>query len=114
MKKNKEHTAREYPFLLSYDTQDKIYIAKAIDLKGCHSQGKTTKEAIKNIHEAITGWIETAQKNQIPVPKPSPVIEKSKKFLLRLEAENLSKLQTLATLKNKSLNTLINEAVAAY
>ena len=29
------------------------------DLKGCHSQGTTREEALKNIREAIVLWLET-------------------------------------------------------
>lgn len=112
-KKNKTPDARLYPFILTYDNQEKIYIVRAFDLKGCHSDGRTAQEAIENIYEAMRGWIETARKNHIPIPKPSTILEESsKKFLLRLEAGNVSKLQTLAALKQKSLNTLINEAIA--
>ena len=114
MKKTKTPDANQYPFVLTYDNEDKLYIARAIDLKGCHSAGQTPKEAIENIYEAMTGWLETAQKNKINIPKPSSVEEeKPKKFPLRLDSKNASKLQTLAILKQKSLNTLINEAIAA-
>jgi predicted RNase H-like HicB family nuclease len=32
--------------------------ASCPDLKGCHSQGRTRAEALKNIHEAIRLWLE--------------------------------------------------------
>ncbi len=34
------------------------YIASCPAIKGCHSQGKTVKEALHNIKEAITGCLE--------------------------------------------------------
>ncbi len=33
------------------------YVAEVPALPGCLSQGKTRREAIKNIHEAIEGWM---------------------------------------------------------
>jgi predicted RNase H-like HicB family nuclease len=37
------------------------YVAEVPALPGCISQGKTRREAIKNIREAIEGWIETME-----------------------------------------------------
>ncbi len=92
---------------------DGVYVAKAIDLKGCHSDGTTPQEAIKNMYEAMEGWIETALRNKLSVPLPSRFIEKPKKFLLRLDPQNASKLSIIASAQNKSVNTIINEAIAS-
>jgi predicted RNase H-like HicB family nuclease len=37
------------------------YLAEVPALPGCLSQGKTRREAIKNIHEAIEGWMEVME-----------------------------------------------------
>lgn len=37
------------------------YVADVPALPGCISQGRTKKEAIKNIHEAIAGWMEVME-----------------------------------------------------
>jgi predicted RNase H-like HicB family nuclease len=37
------------------------YVAKVPAMPGCISQGKTRKEAIENIQEAIEGWMETME-----------------------------------------------------
>lgn len=39
--------------------EDGVYIAEVPSLPGCHSQGRTPDEAIKNIKEAISLCIET-------------------------------------------------------
>jgi len=47
------------------------FVAEVPALPGCLSQGKTRREAIKNIHEAIEGWMEVmkskhrVQKNKL-------------------------------------------------
>jgi predicted RNase H-like HicB family nuclease len=38
--------------------EDKGYSVQVVELPGCISQGKTRKEAIANIKEAITGYFE--------------------------------------------------------
>ncbi len=40
------------------------YVAEVPALPGCLSQGKTRREAIKNIHEAIEGWMEVMESKQ--------------------------------------------------
>lgn len=37
-------------------------------LPGCHSQGKTVEEALKNIKEAIEAYLESLEKDKLPVP----------------------------------------------
>jgi predicted RNase H-like HicB family nuclease len=46
------------------------YVAEVPALPGCLSQGKTRREAIKNIHEAIEGWMEVMEsKHRVPKNK---------------------------------------------
>jgi predicted RNase H-like HicB family nuclease len=40
------------------------YVAEVPALPGCLSQGKTRKEAVNNIHEAIEGWMEVMESKQ--------------------------------------------------
>jgi predicted RNase H-like HicB family nuclease len=44
------------------------YVVYAPVLKGCVSQGKTKKEALKNIKEAIEVYIESLLEDGLPVP----------------------------------------------
>jgi len=107
----KKYDSRDYPFIITYDAVDRVYIARSVDLKGCHTEGTTPEEAVKNIYEAMKGWIETALKNKITIPQPSKLAEQPKKFLLRLDPQNALKVSTLAGVRNTSVNTLINEAI---
>lgn len=112
MKKRNKTDVRKYPYVLSYDADDGIYVAKAIDLKGCHSDGKTPEQAVRHLYEAIDGWLETAKKSNLKIPEPSVTKSAPKKFLLRIDADNFLKLQALSTALNESLNTLLNRAIA--
>lgn len=38
--------------------EDGYYVASCTALKGCHSQGRTKREALANIREAILGCLE--------------------------------------------------------
>jgi predicted RNase H-like HicB family nuclease len=45
-------------------------------LKGCHSQGDTDEEALANIREALTGWLEVAREFGDLIPE-SEVLEET-------------------------------------
>ena len=60
-----------YRILLEQD-EDGIFIAECPALPGCVSQGKTRAEALKNIQDAIKGYIESLKKHNEPIP---PTIE---------------------------------------
>jgi antitoxin HicB len=47
------------------------YLATVPDLPGCMSDGETPEEALKNVQEAITSWIESAREWKMDIPKPS-------------------------------------------
>jgi predicted RNase H-like HicB family nuclease len=44
------------------------YTITAPSLPGCISYGTTFEEAIEMIKDAITGWLETAREEGIPIP----------------------------------------------
>ena len=42
---------------------DEGYAVSCPELKGCHSQGATVEEALKNIKEAIREWLQFSNSN---------------------------------------------------
>lgn len=48
--------------------EDGGYHVYAPSLKGCHSYGATKEEALRNIAEAISLWLESAKELGIPIP----------------------------------------------
>lgn len=50
--------------------EDGMFVAEVPSLPGCISQGKTRNEALKNIHEAIEGYLESLKKHNEPIPPP--------------------------------------------
>ena len=53
--------------VLSQD-EDGMYVAECLDLPGCISQGATRKEAMKNIKDAIKGYLESLKKHDEKPP----------------------------------------------
>ncbi|MEM1166249.1 MAG: type II toxin-antitoxin system HicB family antitoxin [Planctomycetota bacterium] len=51
-----------------YQDEDGVWIAEVPSLPGCHSAGETRDEAMDNVFDAITVWVEHARAHQLTVP----------------------------------------------
>jgi predicted RNase H-like HicB family nuclease len=58
-----------YRVLIEQD-EDGVFVAECPSLRGCVSKGKTRKEAIENIQDAIHGYLESLEKHNEPIPPP--------------------------------------------
>ena len=47
---------------------DGIFVVEVPSLPGCVSQGKTRKEALSNIKDAISGYLFSLKKHNEPIP----------------------------------------------
>ena len=56
-----------YIILIERD-EDGAFIAECPSLPGCISQGKSRKEALENIRDAIKGYLESLRKHNEPIP----------------------------------------------
>ena len=59
----------KYRVIIQQD-EDGIFVAEVPSLPGCISQGKTRREAVANIQEAIQAYIESLRKHNEPIPPP--------------------------------------------
>ena len=57
----------KYRIVLGQD-EDGIFVAECPSLPGCVSQGKTRKEALDNVKDAIQGYLESLKKHNEPMP----------------------------------------------
>jgi predicted RNase H-like HicB family nuclease len=48
--------------------EDGVFVAECPTLPGCVSQGKTRKDALDNIQDAIKGYLESLRKHNEPIP----------------------------------------------
>jgi len=60
-----------YRILIEQD-EDGTFVAECLSLPGCISQGKSRREALENIQDAIKGYLESLKKHNEPIP---PTIE---------------------------------------
>lgn len=59
-----------YNVNIRWSPADKAFVAEAPELPGCMADGPTRREALANVERVIREWIETAQAEGRPVPKP--------------------------------------------
>ena len=59
----------KYRILIEQD-EDGVFVVECPSLPGCISQGKTRKEALENIQDAIKGYLESLEKHNEPIPPP--------------------------------------------
>ena len=57
----------KYRIIIEED-EDGMFVAECPALPGCISQGKTRKEALVNIKDAIKGYLESLKKHNEPIP----------------------------------------------
>jgi antitoxin HicB len=56
-----------YRVLIEQD-EDGVFVAECPSLPGCISQGATRDEAVANIKDAVTGYLESLRKHNEPIP----------------------------------------------
>lgn len=59
----------KYRVIIEQDDKG-FFTAEVPSLPGCISQGKTREDAVKNIQDAIQGYIASLEKHNEPVPPP--------------------------------------------
>lgn len=61
----------KYEIILYWSEEDNAYIAEVPELAGCMADGATAKDALHNVEQIITEWIDIAQElgRSIPAPK---------------------------------------------
>ncbi|HZX34761.1 MAG TPA: type II toxin-antitoxin system HicB family antitoxin [archaeon] len=66
---------KEFDVIFEKD-EDGWFIADVPSLPGCHTQGKTKKDALKNIREAILLYLEVLEEKKTKKRTPTVSIEK--------------------------------------
>lgn len=61
---------KDYHINIFSSEEDGGYIADIPDLESCSAFGSTPAEALRQVEEAKTAWIEAAQRENKPIPQP--------------------------------------------
>ena len=58
-----------YKVILERNDEEGYYTATVPALPGCVTQGRTKEETLERVKEAIQGYLESLQKDGIPIPR---------------------------------------------
>ena len=60
----------KYEIIIYWSNEDNAFVAEAPELPGCMAHGTTPEQALANIREATSLWLETAKEFGDPIPVP--------------------------------------------
>lgn len=66
-----------YSLEVFWSDDDEAYICIAPDLPGCSAFGDTQEEAIREMQDAMSSWLEACAKMGRPLPKPQAKPQKA-------------------------------------
>ena len=88
------------------DESGHYFYGKILELDGCQSTGDTLEELYQSLNEAMEGYLEVRQENNMPIPVPGTADKYSGKFVVRLQKSLHQKLAIEAEKEGVSLNQL--------
>lgn len=62
--------ANKYHIILYWSDEDEAFIAEVPELPGCAADGKTYRQALRNVEVVMEEWIVTARELGRAIPKP--------------------------------------------
>lgn len=105
--KTKEDYTKRYGRMVVWSDEDNVFVARAIELKGCSTHGDTFESAMKNLDDAILSYLDALEEKNLPFPEPASVAKQKKAFPLRLDPQLYNNLQMMANLTGRSINDII-------
>lgn len=60
----------KYEVILYWSEEDQAFIAEVPELPGCMADGRTYREALRNVERVAKEWIAVAQKLGRDIPHP--------------------------------------------
>ncbi len=60
----------KYEIILYWSNKDKAFVAEIPELPGCMAHGETQDDALRNVNDAITLWIDTEKEFGDPIAQP--------------------------------------------
>jgi len=90
------------------------YFAEVLELPGCFSEGDTPEEAIRNVEEAMEGWIAAALDAGQAIPSPAASRGYSGHVALRMPKSLHREAVRRAELDGVSLNQYLVTAIEAH
>lgn len=88
------------------DESGHYFYGRILELDGCQSTGDTLEELYQSLNEAMEGYFEVKQENNLPIPIPETADKYSGKFIVRIPKSLHQRLAIEAEREGVSLNQL--------
>ena len=88
------------------DESGHYFYGRILELDGCQSTGDTLEGLYQSLNEAMEGYFEVKQENNLPIPIPETADKYSGKFVVRLPKSLHQRLAIEAEKEGVSLNQL--------
>lgn len=88
------------------DESGHYFYGRIVELDGCQSTGDTLEELYQSLNEAMEGYFEVKQENNLPIPIPENTNNYSGKFVVRIPKSLHQRLAIEAEQEGVSLNQL--------
>ena len=60
----------KYEIIIYWSSEDGAFVAEAPELPGCAAHGDSHEAALRQVHDAVELWLETAREFGDPIPEP--------------------------------------------
>jgi antitoxin HicB len=106
--------ATNYPVKISFDPEERLYVAEYFDLPGCSASGDTVEEAYQRAETAKDEWLRLSAEQGLPIPKATQAQQDySGRILARVPSGLHGMLSDKAKLHGVSLNQYIVHLLSA-
>ena|ERR1700690_1387720 len=104
----------DYPITIRKLTKEEGggFLAEALDLQGCMSDGETVQEAVDNVQDAIKCWVVGALETGDLIPEPSTDNDYNGKILFRSPKRIHRKLSEMSKKEGMSVNSIMLSIIA--
>lgn len=99
--------AQSFDYNISFDSDDKIYVAKCAELPDLMAHGKTQVDALNEILKVVALTLKWLKEEGAELPKPFSLINFSGKIGLRMTPEQHRHVAIKASLLGISINKYI-------
>lgn len=105
----KDHMRLPYTRLVQEmnDESGHYFYGRILELDGCQSTGDTLEELYQSFNEAMEGYLEVKQENDLPIPIPETADKYSGKFVVRIPKSLHQRLAIEAEKEGVSLDQLV-------
>lgn len=67
-------SSKDFPVIISWSSEDEVFIAFALTLNKCIAYGETMEEAAKNVTIAIDAWLKAAKEEGWEIPESGYIL----------------------------------------